>query len=75
MQLLQLKHVQQLEAEKMSKEFELEIQRLKLIGEGKITPEGAPLNVNMSRSFDVVSNLKLLLKFNEGHPDVFFLII
>lgn len=37
-----------------------------------MAPEGASLNVNLSHAFDVVGNLKLLPKFNERDPDVFF---
>lgn len=70
--MLQLKHAQQLESEKLSREFELQVQRLKLISEGKLAPEGAPLNESFSRAFNVIGNLKLLPKFNERDPDVFF---
>lgn len=71
-ELLQLKHSQQLESEKLSRDFELQVQRLKLIGEGKMPFEGVPSQERVSRSFDVVGNLKLLPKFNERDPDVFF---
>lgn len=74
-ELVQLQHSQQLESEKLSRDFELQVQRLKLIGEGKMPFEGAPSQERVSRAFDVVGNLKLLPKFNERDPDVFFLVV
>lgn len=43
-ELLQFKHAQQLESETVPRDFELYVQHLKLIGEGKLIPEGAPSN-------------------------------
>lgn len=45
---LQLRHAQQLQSEKLPREYEVQVQRLKLIGEAKLAPEGAPSNESFS---------------------------
>ncbi|TKS65190.1 Retrovirus-related Pol polyprotein [Collichthys lucidus] len=73
--LLKLDHEKELEEIKYKKEqmkMDLEIQKLALIKEGKIS--ASALNVQTTGShFDVASNLRLLPKFNENDVETFCL--
>lgn len=64
MQLQQREVEKRLEVEKMR--CEVEHAQLRLIGEGKLSSDGSA-----SGSGDVISNLRLVPKFNERDPDIF----
>lgn len=72
--LLKLDHEKELEKIKYKKEqlkLDLEMQKLTLIREGKVS--AAVLNEEpISSRFDVASNLRLLPKFNESDVETFF---
>ncbi len=60
-----------LEAEKSARDHELQVERLRL--EGRMVSGAGERGLNLSGGFDFASNLRLLPKFNEHDPDVFFL--
>jgi len=64
-------HRKKIELEKSEPGFELQAERLQLIKDGILTSEGGE-RLHLSGSFDVAGNLRLLPKFNEHDPDVFF---
>ncbi len=59
-----------LEAEKSARDHELQVERLRL--EGRMVSGAGERGLNLSGGFDLASNLRLLPKFNEHDPDVFF---
>ncbi|XP_034001760.1 uncharacterized protein LOC117494871 [Trematomus bernacchii] len=59
-----------LEVEKMK--CEVEHARLRLIGEGKLSPVEDGSDRSASGSGDIISYLRLVPKFNERDPDIFF---
>ncbi|KAL1279156.1 hypothetical protein QQF64_025829 [Cirrhinus molitorella] len=61
-----------LEAEQFARDHELQIERLRLEKEGRVVSDVGERGLNLSGGFDLASNLRLLPKFNEHDPDVFF---
>ena len=59
-----------LEVEKIK--CEVEHARLRLIGEGKLSPVEDGSDRSASGSDDIISFLRLVPKFNERDPDIFF---
>ena len=55
--------------EKAKREHELQVFRLELIREGKLSGDGNP---TPARACDIAHSLRLVPKFNEQDPDVFF---
>ena len=55
--------------EEARRELELQVFRLELIREGKLSGDGNP---TPARACDIAGRLRLVPKFNEQDPDVFF---
>ncbi len=48
------------------------MERLRLVKEGRMVSDVGERGLSLSGGFDLASNLRLLPKFNEHDPDVFF---
>lgn len=58
--------------------LELEKHKLELMSQGKLQPpdvEESAVLVPPTPSFDIVVNLRLVPKFNEKDPDIFFVLL
>lgn len=64
-----LKKEQKLELDRQARDYQLQIEQLKLMVDGRLSAEGGR---ERDHSGDLVSNLKLITKFNERDPEVFF---
>lgn len=60
-----------MEAEKSTRDHELQVERLRLVKEGRLSDVGER-GLGLSEGFDLASNLRLLPKFNDHDPDIFF---
>nr|XP_055062771.1 uncharacterized protein LOC129445823 [Misgurnus anguillicaudatus]XP_055062772.1 uncharacterized protein LOC129445823 [Misgurnus anguillicaudatus] len=60
-----------IEAEKSTRDYELQVERLRLGKEGRMSDVGER-GLGLSEGFDLASNLRLLPKFNDHDPDIFF---
>ncbi|XP_058609962.1 uncharacterized protein LOC131525960 [Onychostoma macrolepis] len=64
-----LRNEQKLELDRQARDYQLQIERLKFMAEGRLSVDGGR---ERDRPGDLVSNLRLLPKFNERDPEVFF---
>lgn len=64
-----LKHDQKLELNRQARDYQLQMERLKIMADGRPLVDSVG---ERNRAGDLVSNLKLLPKFNEKDPEVFF---
>jgi len=65
--------IRQLEYDKIRSEQEIALERLRLIAEGKINGDtGGDVPTKPARSPDISNMARLLPRFNEKDPDVFF---
>lgn len=60
------------ELEKIKLEREVTLERLRLVGEGKLSADEVTASRGSARPPDISNMVKLIPKFNEKDPDVFF---